>query len=177
MCASHSFTHYTTDPSLSLQSDATRPPAGYRKPPIPAIPLRPRLPPPRDLPQPTFARLSKFLRFSPRTNAVRPGRKDEPRDPLDVSLFLWFLSVHLILLPQFPATLPLPLPSNRPRGGTSPSTLLPGGRAFFNPVQSSSDKGKQKAREPKRKTVKAVNVPLGQATYVCILQSHWVHEF
>jgi hypothetical protein len=59
----------------------------------------------------------------------------------------------------------LPLPSNRLHGDNSPSTLLPGGRAFFNPVQSSSDKGKQKAREPKRKTVKAVNVPLGQATY------------
>jgi hypothetical protein len=129
-----------------LNSDATRPPAGYRKPPIPTIPLRPRLPPTRDLPQPTFARLSKFLRFSPRTNAVRPGRKHETRDTLD-----------------FPAT--LPLPSNRLHGDSSPSTLLPGGRAFFNPVQSSSDKGKQKAREPKQKTVRAVNVPLGQATY------------
>jgi hypothetical protein len=175
MCASHSFTHYTTHPSLSLQSDATRPPAGYRKPPIPTIPLRPRLPPTRDLPQPTFARLSKFLRFSPRTNAVRHDRKDESRDPLDVSLFLWFLSVRSILLPQFPAT--LPLPSNRLHGGTSPSTLLPGGRAFFNPVQSSSDKGNKKAREPKRKTVKAVNVPLGQATYVRSLQFRWIHEF
>jgi hypothetical protein len=92
-----------------------------------------------------------------------------------VSLFLSFLSVHSILLPQFPAT--LPLPSNRLHGDNSPSTLLPGGRAFFNPVQSSSDKGKQKAREPKRKTVKAVNVPLGQATYVCFLQFRWVHEF
>jgi len=175
MCASHSFTHYTTHPSVSLQSDATRPPAGYRKPPIPAIPLRPRLPPPRDLPQPTFARLSKFLHFSPRTNAVRPGRKDESRDPLNVCFFLSFLSVHSILTPQFPAT--LPLPPNRLHGESAPLTSLPRSKGFFNPIGLSTDKGKQKAREPKRKTVKAVNVPLGQATYVCSLQSHWVHEF
>jgi hypothetical protein len=175
MCASHSFTRDTTHPLLSLQSNATRRhPAGYRKPPIPAIPLGPRLPPTRDPQQSTFLRLSKFLRFSPRTNAVRPGRKDTSHDPLDVSLFLWFRSVHSILPPQFPAT--LPLPSNHLHRGSFPLTPLPGGRAFFNPVQS-SDKGKQKAREPKQKTIKSVNVPLGQATYVRSLQFRWVHEF
>ncbi|KAG2737512.1 hypothetical protein P692DRAFT_20760726 [Suillus brevipes Sb2] len=36
---------------------------------------------------------------------------------------------------------------------------------FFNPTRSSSGKGKQKAREPKRKPVKVVDVPLGQVTY------------
>ncbi|KAG1871252.1 hypothetical protein DFJ58DRAFT_742036 [Suillus subalutaceus] len=76
------------------------------------------------------------------TNGACPDRKDQSRDPLD-----------------FPAT--LPLPPNHLHGKTAPPTLLPG-RAFFNSIRSSSDKGKQKAREPKRKTV---NVPLGQATY------------
>jgi hypothetical protein len=157
MYRSHSLTHYTTYPLPPFQSDATHRPAGYRKPPIPTIPLRPRLSPTRDLPQPTFARLSKFLRFSPRTNAVRPGRKDEARDPLDVNLFLWLLSVHSILLSQFPAT--LPLPSNCLHGGSSPSTPLPGGRAFFNPVQSSSGKGKQKVHQPKQKNYKSCQCP------------------
>ncbi|KAG1839556.1 hypothetical protein DFJ58DRAFT_748988 [Suillus subalutaceus] len=56
-----------------LRSDATlRPPARHRRPPISAIPQ-----------QPSFLLLSKFLRFSPRTNTLRPGR-DQPRDPLDV---------------------------------------------------------------------------------------------
>ncbi|KAG1730010.1 hypothetical protein EDB19DRAFT_1394905 [Suillus lakei] len=41
--------------------------------------------------QPVFLRLRKLLHFSPRTNAVRLGRNNQPRDPLDV-----------------PATLPLP---------------------------------------------------------------------
>ncbi|KAG1766359.1 hypothetical protein EV702DRAFT_1204148 [Suillus placidus] len=78
-----------------LNSDATRPtrpPAGHRRPPISAIPIAPRLPPARDPQQPTFLRLNKFLRFSPRANAV-PVRHIQPRDPLDV-----------------PATLPLPSP-------------------------------------------------------------------
>jgi hypothetical protein len=68
-----------------LNSDATRrPPAGYRKPPIP---IAPRSPPTRDPQQPTFLRISKFFRSSPRANVV------PVRDPLDV-----------------PATLPLPSP-------------------------------------------------------------------
>ncbi|KAG2132198.1 hypothetical protein BD769DRAFT_1666214 [Suillus cothurnatus] len=68
-----------------LNSDATRRPlAGYRKPPIP---IAPRPPPTRDPQQPTFLRLSKFFRSSPRANVV------PVRDPLDV-----------------PATLPLPSP-------------------------------------------------------------------
>jgi hypothetical protein len=83
MCASHSFTRYTTHPSLSLQSDATRhPPAGHRRPPIP---IAPRPPPTSDLQlqEPTFLPLRKLFRFSPRENAV-PVRHIQPRDPLDV---------------------------------------------------------------------------------------------
>ncbi|KAG2342513.1 WD40 repeat-like protein [Suillus weaverae] len=83
-------------PALSdlLNSDATRRPAArHRGPPIPVIPMVQRPPPTIDLQQPIFVRLSKFLRFSPRTNAVRPGRNDEHHDPLD-----------------FSATLPLPRP-------------------------------------------------------------------
>ncbi|KAG1807273.1 WD40-repeat-containing domain protein [Suillus subaureus] len=128
-----------------LHSDATRPPAGHRRPPISATPIAPSPPPKRDLQQPTFLGLSKLFHFS-RTNAVRSGRKEQSRDPLD-----------------FPAT--LPLPPNRLHRESTASTPLPGGRAFFNPIRSSPDKGKQKARVPKRKTVKVVDVPLGQATY------------
>ncbi|KAG1807283.1 uncharacterized protein BJ212DRAFT_756895 [Suillus subaureus] len=127
-----------------LNSDAApRLPAGRRRSPISVVPMAPRPPPTIDLQQPMFLRLSKLLRFSPRTNT---GRNSQPRDPLD-----------------FPAT--SPLPTNRPRAENALSTPLPGGRAFFNPIQSSSDKGKQKMRELKRKTVKVVDVPLGQATY------------
>ncbi|KAG2745630.1 tricorn protease domain 2-containing protein [Suillus brevipes Sb2] len=130
-----------------LNSDATRPAAGRRRPPISVTPtVAPRPLPTVELQQPIFLRLSNFLRFSPRTNAVRPGRKDQSRDPLD-----------------FPAT--LPLPSNRIHGESAPSASLPRRSAFVNPTRSSSGKGKQKAREPKRKPVKVVNVPLGQATY------------
>ncbi|KAG2340763.1 hypothetical protein BDR05DRAFT_966649, partial [Suillus weaverae] len=51
-------------------------------------------PPPTINPQqPVFVRLSKLLRFSPRTKAVRPGQNDEHHDSLD-----------------FSATLPLPCP-------------------------------------------------------------------
>ncbi|KAG2336712.1 hypothetical protein BDR05DRAFT_1005641 [Suillus weaverae] len=73
-----------------LNSDATRPPAGRRRPSIPAIPMVPRPLPTVEPQQPMFLRLSKLLRFSPRTNAVR---NDQPHDPLD-----------------FSATLPLPHP-------------------------------------------------------------------
>ncbi|KAG1735176.1 hypothetical protein EDB19DRAFT_2026255 [Suillus lakei] len=38
-------------------------------------------------------------------------------------------------------------------------------RTFFDGVQPSSDKGKQKARQPKQKAPEVVDVPLGQATY------------
>ncbi|KAG1807274.1 uncharacterized protein BJ212DRAFT_756172 [Suillus subaureus] len=146
MCASQSPTRYTTHPSLSLQSDATRrPPAGHRRPPISAIPITLRPPPTGDPQQPTFLGLSKLSRFS-RANAVRSGWKEQSCDPLD-----------------FPAT--LPLPPNRLHEESTASTPLPGGRAFFNPIRSSSDKGKQNGREPKRKAVKVVDVPLGQATY------------
>ncbi|KAG1807271.1 quinon protein alcohol dehydrogenase-like superfamily [Suillus subaureus] len=142
-----SFARYATHQSPPLQSDATRrPPAGHRRPRISAIPIVPRPSPTRDAQQPTLLRLGKFLRFSPPMNALRPGRKDQSRDPLD-----------------FPAT--LPLPPNRLHADSSPLTSLPGGRASFNPIRSPSDKGKQKAREPKRKAVKVVDVPLGQATY------------
>ncbi|KAG1857423.1 hypothetical protein F4604DRAFT_1193495 [Suillus subluteus] len=93
MCASHSFTHCITHPSLSWQSDATRRPhARHRRPPVSAISITMRPPPRRDPQQTTFLRLRKFLHFSPRANAV-PVRHIQPRDPLDV-----------------PATLPLPSP-------------------------------------------------------------------
>ncbi|KAG2737511.1 hypothetical protein P692DRAFT_20648125, partial [Suillus brevipes Sb2] len=72
-------------------SPVTRPPAGHRKPPIHSIPTVRRPPPTSDSQQSAFRRFSSLLRFSPRTNAVRPGQKDQSRDPLD-----------------FPATSPLP---------------------------------------------------------------------
>ncbi|KAG2744608.1 hypothetical protein P692DRAFT_20893423, partial [Suillus brevipes Sb2] len=72
--------------------------AGCRKRPI-YIPPAVHPPPTTTLQQPSF-RLSKILRFSPRTNALRPGRNEHPRDPLDV--------VDSIMAPQVPATLPLP---------------------------------------------------------------------
>ncbi|KAG1860359.1 hypothetical protein F4604DRAFT_1957798 [Suillus subluteus] len=55
--------------------------------------------------------------------------------------------------------------TRRPPADSSPSTPLPGGRAFVNSIQSPSDKGKKNARKPKQKPVKVVDVPLGQATY------------
>ncbi|KAG1760177.1 WD40-repeat-containing domain protein [Suillus occidentalis] len=126
-----------------LHSHSTRP-VGQRKPPIYAIPTVQRPLPTRDPQQPAFRRLSKLLRFSHADTG--PVRHIQPRDPLD-----------------FPAT--LPLPSNRIRGESAPSTSLPSGSAFFNPTQSSSANGKQKAREPKPKPIKVVDVPLGQVTY------------
>ncbi|KAG2063197.1 hypothetical protein BDR04DRAFT_1164121 [Suillus decipiens] len=78
-CAHLIFTHYTTHLSLSLQSDATRRHPGHRKPPISAVPIVPRPPPARDPQEPTFLRLSKFLRFS-----SRAVKNNQPRDPLDV---------------------------------------------------------------------------------------------
>ncbi|KAG2748712.1 hypothetical protein P692DRAFT_201523345 [Suillus brevipes Sb2] len=65
-----------------LHSHANRPPARHRRPPISAIPIVPRPPPRSNSQQPSFRRLSKFLRFS-RANAG-PVR----RDPLDVSAAL-----------------------------------------------------------------------------------------
>ncbi|KAG2745294.1 hypothetical protein P692DRAFT_20683391, partial [Suillus brevipes Sb2] len=72
--------------------------------PRPALTVEPQ--------QPMFLRLSNFLRFSPSTNAVRPGRNVQPRDPLD-----------------FSATLPLP----RPLSGHSSTQ----GRSAMNPGESS----------------------------------------
>ncbi|KAG2745616.1 hypothetical protein P692DRAFT_20741310 [Suillus brevipes Sb2] len=79
-----SSSHDTTHPLILSQSHATRLPAGHRRPPISAIPIVPRPPPSNDSHPPSFLRLGKFLRFSPRSNSVRPGRKDQSRDPLDV---------------------------------------------------------------------------------------------
>jgi hypothetical protein len=76
--------HHTTHSLLSLQSHATRPSAGHRRPPISAIPIVPKPPPSDGLQQPSFRRLSKLFRFS-RTNTV-PVRHIQPRDPLDVCL-------------------------------------------------------------------------------------------
>jgi hypothetical protein len=85
-----SFTHYITHSSPSLQSDATRPAAGRRRPPISVTPMAPRPALTVEPQQPTFLRLSNFLRFSPSTNAVRPGRNVQPRDPLDVCFLLLY---------------------------------------------------------------------------------------
>ncbi|KAG1762206.1 hypothetical protein EDD22DRAFT_970166 [Suillus occidentalis] len=126
-----------------LHSHATRP-VGQRKPPIYAIPTVQRTQPTRDPQQPAFRRLGNLLRFS-HANTV-PVRNTQPRDPLD-----------------FPAT--LPLPSNRIHTESAPSTSLPSRSAFVNPTRSSSANGKQKAREPTQKPIKAVDVPLGQVTY------------
>ncbi|KAG2739949.1 hypothetical protein P692DRAFT_20840906 [Suillus brevipes Sb2] len=62
--------------------------------------------------QPMLLRLSNFLHFSPSTNAVRPGRNVQPRDPLD-----------------FSATSPLPHPLS---GHTSTQ-----GRSVMNPGENS----------------------------------------
>ncbi|KAG2087458.1 WD40-repeat-containing domain protein [Suillus discolor] len=134
-----------------LNSDATRPTVGHRRPPIFTTAMSGRPPPTMNSKQPIFLRLHKLLRFSPRTRATRLDRKGRPSDPLD-----------------FPAT--SPLPPNSLHRDSSPSTLLPGGRAFFNPILSSSNKGKQKAHEPERKTAQVVDVPLGQATYADVFQ-------
>ncbi|KIK32272.1 hypothetical protein CY34DRAFT_163679 [Suillus luteus UH-Slu-Lm8-n1] len=77
-----SSSHHTIHPLISLQSRATRPPAGHRKPPILATPTVQRSQPTRDQQQLAFLRLSKLLRF-PRGNMV-PVRRIHPHDPLDV---------------------------------------------------------------------------------------------
>ncbi|KAG1870948.1 WD40-repeat-containing domain protein [Suillus tomentosus] len=137
--------HKKSARSVLLDSDATRRlPARYCKPPTSVIPMAPGPPPPIDSQQPIFIRLRKFLHFSPRTTTGHPGGNGQTRDTLD-----------------FPATSPLPL--NCPRANSPPSTPFPGARAFFNHVRSPSDKGKQKAREPKGTAVKVVDIPLGQA--------------
>ncbi|KAG2745143.1 hypothetical protein P692DRAFT_20837212 [Suillus brevipes Sb2] len=66
-----------------LHSHATRPLAGQRKPPISTTPIVPRPPPSIDLQQPSFLRLSKFLRF-PRDNAVSV-RHIQPHDSLNLN--------------------------------------------------------------------------------------------
>jgi hypothetical protein len=93
-----SSSHHTTLPLISLQSHATRLPAGHRKPPIHAIPIVQRPLPSNDLQQPSFLRLGKFLRFSPRTNSVRPGRTDQFRDPLDVCFLFIFNTLYSSLI-------------------------------------------------------------------------------
>jgi hypothetical protein len=88
-----SSSHDTTHSLLSLQSHTTRPLAGHRKPPIYTIPSTVQRPPPTNDPQqPTFHRLSKFLRFS-RANTV-PVRHIKPRNPLDVcrDSISWFFN-------------------------------------------------------------------------------------
>ncbi|KAG1801860.1 hypothetical protein EV424DRAFT_1585856 [Suillus variegatus] len=60
-----------------LNSDATRPPVGHRKPPIFATLMSGRLPPTTNPKQSIFLRLHKLLRFSPRTHATRLDRKAE----------------------------------------------------------------------------------------------------
>jgi hypothetical protein len=104
--------HHTTHSLISLQSHATRPSAGHRRPPIHAIPMVQRSQPTRDLQQPAFCRLSKLLRFSPRMNAVRPGRKDQSRDPLDACLFSCFFYSSLNTRATVPCYITLTLQSH-----------------------------------------------------------------
>jgi WD40 repeat protein len=77
----------------SLQSDATR---RHRNPATsPAISFPPRLqtPLPATESQQTFLHhLRRILRFSSPTNAVPPIQHRQPRDPLDVCLFILILS-------------------------------------------------------------------------------------
>ncbi|KAG2109512.1 hypothetical protein DEU56DRAFT_920332 [Suillus clintonianus] len=130
-----------------LRSHATRrPPAVRRRPPIPAIPMSQRPHSSINPQQPIFLRLRKLLPFSSRTNAVPAVQNSQTRGPVD-----------------FRAT--SPLPPNRLHTERSSSTPLPNVRSFFNSIRFSSDKGKKTAREPKRKPVEVVDVPLGQATY------------
>ncbi|KAG1827739.1 hypothetical protein DFJ58DRAFT_348365 [Suillus subalutaceus] len=102
-----------------LNSDATRrPAAGCCRPPIPAIPMVQR--PSLTIEQPMFLRLSKLLRFS-RANALRPGQKDQPCDPLDIS-----------------ATLPLPRPLSVHTSTLRRSDINSGGNASFDRFPSHS---------------------------------------
>ncbi|KAG2748711.1 hypothetical protein P692DRAFT_201789822 [Suillus brevipes Sb2] len=104
--------------------------------PRPALTVEPQ--------QPMFFRLGSFLRFSPRTNAVRPGRNVQSRDPLD-----------------FSATSPLPRPLS---GHTSTQ-----GRSDMNPGENS----RQPATTPsspspftasiRHTQPRIVDVPLAQA--------------
>ncbi|KAG1807285.1 uncharacterized protein BJ212DRAFT_756760 [Suillus subaureus] len=78
-----------------LNSSATRPPTGRRRPAISAIPMPLRPPPTINPKERVFPSLSKLLHFAPRTNALHSVQNDQhpSRDPLDV-----------------PATLPLQSP-------------------------------------------------------------------
>ncbi|KAG1725820.1 WD40-repeat-containing domain protein [Suillus occidentalis] len=116
--------------------------AGCRKRPI-YIPPAVHHPPTTTPQQPSF-RLTKLLRFSPRTNTLWPSRNNQPSGPLD-------------------SHTTLPLPPNR-----SPSPPLPSGRSLFNHVRSSV-KGKQRAHVLPQTRSQTVDVPLGQATYADVV--------
>jgi hypothetical protein len=81
-----------------------------------------------------FFRLGNFLRFSPRMNAVRPGRIDQFRDPLDVCMFLSFLAFVFdpTFVLQFSATLPLPRPLSRHTSTQGRSDVNPGENVSFD---------------------------------------------
>ncbi|KAG1874355.1 hypothetical protein F4604DRAFT_1764172 [Suillus subluteus] len=104
-----------------LNPDATRrPAAGCCRPPIPAIPMVRRAPLTIDTQQPMFLRLSKLLRDS-RANALWPGQKDQPCDPLD-----------------FSATLPLPRPLSLHTSTLRRSDINSGENASFDRFPSHS---------------------------------------
>ncbi|KIK33194.1 hypothetical protein CY34DRAFT_18518 [Suillus luteus UH-Slu-Lm8-n1] len=71
--------------------------------------------------QPMLLRLGNFLRFSPRTNAVRPGQNDQPCDPLD-----------------FSATSPLPRPLPGHNSTQGRSDMIPGDNSRSLPTTPSS---------------------------------------
>jgi hypothetical protein len=78
----------TTHSLLSLQSRATRPPVGYRRRPMSAIPIVPRHPPKRNPQHPAFSRLTKLLHFCADAVPVRHIQpRVQPHDPLDVCFF------------------------------------------------------------------------------------------
>ncbi|KAG1836951.1 WD40-repeat-containing domain protein, partial [Suillus subalutaceus] len=101
---SHFSFHYTTHPSSSLQSDATRRSAATRRnpPTLPVIAKPQRSLPAVDLRQHIFLHIRKLLHLG------LPVRNDQHRDPLDVGFTILFnFTVNSVVL-QFPATLPLP---------------------------------------------------------------------
>jgi len=100
---------YTIHLSQLSQSDATRRPYAVRciQATLPAH--RPPRPSPTIPRQPVLLRyLRKFLPFS---NSVLPVRNDQPRDPLDVCLYLSsfsddFIIAHSVLLHCLPPSFP-----------------------------------------------------------------------
>jgi len=111
MCTPHCSIHLHYSNTLSsLQPDATRRPVNVLRNPasspmisLPPRPLRPMHT--RGLQQLVFLRhLRNLLSFSYNLNAVPPVQNCQPRDPLDVCLYLVSSTFDLTISPQIPAT-------------------------------------------------------------------------